>query len=105
MKSTITVQELKTLLDKGEPISLIDVRRKQDYDSGPPMISGAKWLDPEKVNEWRGELSKSRGVIIYCVKGGSVSKSISQHLSEKGFRVRYIEGGLAAWEESGGEVT
>ena len=100
MQTTITVAELTALLDKGESISLIDVRRKQDYDSDARMIPGACWRDPEEVDEWSGELSELRDVIVYCVKGGSVSKSISQRLLEKGLNVRYIEGGLKAWGEN-----
>ena len=101
MDKKITVQDLKTLLDKAASISLIDVRRKQDYDSEPQMIPGALWRDPEQVDDWRGELSKSKDVIVYCVKGGSVSKSTAHRLQEKGLNVRYIEGGLAAWKDFG----
>jgi rhodanese-related sulfurtransferase len=102
MDKTITVQDLKTLLDKAASISLIDVRRKKDYDSEPQMIPGALWRDPEQVDDWRGELSQSKNVIVYCVKGGSVSKSTAHRLREKGLNVRYIEGGLAAWKDFGG---
>ena len=35
---------------------------------------------------------------IYCVRGGSVSKSVHAALTGKGFDVRYVEGGLAAWD-------
>ena len=43
-------------------------------------------------------------VIFYCVRGGSVSKSVSEKLMEKNINARYIEGGIAAWIVSGSPV-
>ena len=51
MNRTITAQELRVLIDKAEPITLIDVRRKADYDADPQMIPNAVWRDPERVNQ------------------------------------------------------
>ncbi len=42
--------------------------------------------------------AKDKPVAIYCVRGGSVSKSVHAALTGKGFDVRYVEGGLAAWD-------
>ena len=53
--------------------------------------------DPEQVEAWAAQLPTDKPVVIYCVRGGSVSKAVHNSLSQKGFDVRYLEGGLAAW--------
>jgi rhodanese-related sulfurtransferase len=68
------------------------------------IIPGAVWRDPEQVEQWSKVLPKERKVIVYCARGGSVSRSVSNRLQEEGVRVSYIEGGIATWKESGGEV-
>ena len=35
-------------------------------------------------------------VVIYCVRGGSVSQSVQQPLADNGIKARYVEGGLEA---------
>ena len=43
-------------------------------------------------------------MIFYCVRGGSVSKSVSERLMEKNINARYVLGGFVAWIDSGGPV-
>ncbi|MDO9583798.1 MAG: rhodanese-like domain-containing protein [Desulfomicrobium sp.] len=100
MADTLTSQELKTLASFSQ-ITLLDVRRKADRESGPSGIAGAVWKDPEHVDEWASELSKDKPVVIYCVRGGSVSASVQAALKSRDFEVRFVEGGLAAWDAQG----
>ncbi len=101
IQSTIDIQQLKNTLIKGT-ITLLDVRRKEDYETSPQMIPGAVWRDPEKVDQWQPELTGD--IVIYCVRGGSVSQLVSQQLSDKGLAVSFIEGGLKAWVDQGEPV-
>lgn len=94
---TIHVSELKELLKKGQDISFIDVRRAMDYESDRQMIPGAVWRDPEKTSEWCKDLPKDKDIVIYCVRGGSVSKSVAEQMTSFQLPVRFIEGGIAAW--------
>lgn len=97
MGETITPQELQALLhDKSATVC--DVRREADYQADPRTIAGAEWHNPENVDVWAGQLPKDKPVAIYCVRGGSVSKSVHAALTAKGFDVSYLEGGLAAWD-------
>lgn len=100
MADTLTPQELKTLLGASD-VTLLDVRRRGDRESGPAGIPGAVWKDPEHVDEWSSELPKDKPVVIYCVRGGSVSASVHAALKSKDFEVRFVEGGLAAWDAPG----
>jgi rhodanese-related sulfurtransferase len=101
MNTTILPEDLKKLL-KSKDVVLLDVRRKADYDADPHLIPGAVWRDPEEVETWSRELPQERPVVVYCVKGGSVSQSITENLNKKQVPARYVEGGLKAWKESGG---
>lgn len=97
MADTLTPRELKTLMGAAD-VTLLDVRRRGDRESGPAGIPGAVWKDPEHVGEWSSELPKDRPVVIYCVRGGSVSASVLAALKARDFEVRFVEGGLAAWD-------
>ena len=96
MADTLTPQELKALQGTSS-VTVLDVRRRSDYESGPAGIPGAVWKGPEQVDAWSSELSKDNPVVIYCVRGGSVSLSVQAALQAKDFEVRFMEGGLAAW--------
>ena len=82
---------------------VIDVRRLSDRSHDPVQLPGAVWKDPEKVAEWAGQL-EGRETVIYCVRGGSVSRSVQEQLRRKNVTVRFIEGGLEAWNKAGKPV-
>jgi rhodanese-related sulfurtransferase len=103
MSPSLSPNELKKLLDS-KNVTLVDVRRKADYEADPNLIPGAAWRNPEEVDAWSRELLQGKPVVVYCVKGGSVSQSITDALTRKQIDVRYIEGGLKAWKESGERV-
>ena len=92
------------LADSGQTVVLLDVRQRTDYETDDQTISGAHWRDPENVEEWSRELRKEEHVIVYCEHGGAISASIVDHLLQAGIHARYIEGGIAAWRESGGQT-
>ena len=81
---------------------LLDVRRKADLDLATTQLPGALWKDPESIADWCGELPKDREVVIYCMRGGSVSNSVVDKLQAQGVQARYVEGGIEAWTQSGG---
>ena len=101
MSRSISVQALKKLLNQKQSVSLLDVRRKSDYETSPQMIEAASWCDPEKVEEWIEGVPKDREVVVYCVKGGSVSQGVADRLQKAQCRVKYLEGGIKAWTEAG----
>ncbi|HSO60093.1 MAG TPA: rhodanese-like domain-containing protein [Desulfobacterales bacterium] len=103
MSPTLSPSELKKLLDS-KSVTLVDVRRKADYEAEPNLIPSAAWRDPEQVESWSRELPKGRPVVVYCVKGGSVSQSITATLTGKQVDARFVEGGLKAWKEAGGNL-
>jgi rhodanese-related sulfurtransferase len=103
MSRTISTQELKTI-QGNKDITLIDVRRKEDYTADNSVIPGSIWFDPANIDNWCTTLPENKEVVLYCVRGGAVSNSVVDALQEKGLKARFIEGGIAAWKESGGSV-
>jgi rhodanese-related sulfurtransferase len=83
MTSTIDTKDLKKLFENKEPITLLDVRRKADFQANPNTIKGAVWRDPEKIDDWVKQLPAGQRTVVYCVKGGSVSRSVTIDLREK----------------------
>jgi rhodanese-related sulfurtransferase len=99
MATAITISELRNRIDEGTKPYVIDVRRKADYEKSPEMITGASWKDPEKVEEWGAKLPPGQEVIVYCVKGGSVSQSVADALENSHPYVRFLDGGILKWQD------
>lgn len=104
MQRTITANDLQSKIKKQDAITLLDVRRAEDRDAEPAIIPGAKRCDPAQVEDWCAELEPSQDIILYCVRGGSVSNSVLDALLEKGLKARFIDGGIEAWKNAGGTI-
>jgi len=68
------------------------------------MIEGAVWRDPERVDEWIGELSKTVPVVTFCVYGFHIGCETAATLRKAGFDARYMKGGHYAWKAVKGPV-
>lgn len=101
MERSIKAEDLKSQLNN---VTVIDVRRKADLDADTSKLPGATWHDPEQIESWAAQLPKNKEVVLYCVRGGSVSNGVLDNLRGKGINARFIEGGIVAWKEAGGEV-
>ena len=99
MSGMIKAEDLKSMMSVGTQPALVDVRRQQDFDADPVMIPGAVKKDPGEAETWAKELPTDRPVVIYCVRGGSVSTSVQQTLAQQGVNAVYVEGGIEAWKK------
>jgi Fe-Mn family superoxide dismutase len=64
-------------------------------------MQGATWRDPERVQEWASELSKSDPVVVFCAYGFHVGCKTAIALRNAGYDARYMKGGHSAWKASG----
>jgi len=103
MSRTITPQAFKEHIHTEENILVLDVRRDADYQADNEMIPGAIKRNPEQVEQWAREIPKDKDVVVYCIRGGSVSNSVVDKLLAAGVSARYIEGGWEAYKKSYGE--
>ena len=95
------------LLDRlGSPRAplIIDVRVHSAFERDTHLIAGATWRDPFGVSEWSKHLPRHRPVVVYCVHGLEVSRNAADSLRAAGVDARPLEGGIAAWRDSGGPL-
>jgi len=99
---SLSVEELAARLAKGEPVQVLDARPRHHISRTVDLMQGAIWRDPDRVDEWIGELSTDEPVAVYCAYGFHVGCSVTRTLRERGFDARFIRGGVSAWYAAGG---
>lgn len=62
----ITVEELKSKLDAGEPVAILDLRHPLDFLPYPQLLPGAIRMPPEEVEKRYQEIPRDRDIILYC---------------------------------------
>ena len=98
---TVTAEELVELRNAGATV--LDVRLSEDFAADPQLIPDAMYRDPEQIENWAANMSPTNDpVIVYCVRGKWVSQKAANYLSDKGFNVLSLEGGIEGWKDSGG---
>jgi len=90
---------LRQAIGSDQPPLVIDVRRNERFREASDVIRGALRRDPERVGEWARTLPSSAAVVVYCVHGQELSQAVAKSLGAK-----YLEGGIEAWRETGGEL-
>lgn len=82
-----------------DDVQLVDVRTPEEYEEG--HIAGSKNInvfDKDFVEEAEKTLDKSKPVAVYC-RSGKRSADAAEKLTEHGFKVTNLEGGILAWKE------
>ena len=102
--SEISVKEAHQLVQRKEPIILLDVREKEEIDLG--YIKGAAFLRMDELRN-RAEVvlpQKEVPVVVYCA-GGIRSLKAAKILKEKGYpSVFSMAKGINGWKKAGYEV-
>jgi len=101
----VGVEEVKAMLDAGERVQVVDARPRACVSWTQEVMQGATWRDPERVQEWVGELSKSDPVVVFCAYGFHVGCKTAIKLRDLGFDAKFMQGGHSAWKAIGGSVT
>ena len=99
---SISIEELTAQLTKGEPVQVLDARPRHHISRTVDLMEGAVWRDPDRVEEWIGELSREQPVAVYCAYGFHVGCNVTRTLRERGYDARFIRGGVSAWYAAGG---
>ena len=100
MEPEMTIEELKVLMASNQPVTLLDVRKKQDRSALPLQIPEASWKDPQAVSDWASELPGHTPVVAYCKRGGPVSRSVVNALAREGLQAVVLTGGIQAWQDA-----
>lgn len=95
---TITAEELLHRMDEGERFHVVDVREPDEVAQG--IIPDAIHIPLGELEQRHSELSRDKSYIMVCRVGGR-SGMACELLSDLGYDVTNMTGGMMAWE---GEV-
>ncbi len=101
--STIEPEELKAMLDRGEPVHIIDLRHPLDYLPDPRKLPGAILHSAENLAAGGEDVPRDRDVVLYCTcPSDATSARTAMQLRKLGiYRVRPLHGGYDAWKGLG----
>ena len=93
----MSVDELKAALDRGEDVTVLDVRESHEWEIC--HIEGARLLPLSELPARMHELDPARTYFVHCKSGVRSAKAIGQ-LKQAGFaRLKNVRGGIKAWAE------
>jgi adenylyltransferase/sulfurtransferase len=94
---TITVGELKEMIDTGKDFALIDVREQNEYEI--VSIPGAVLIPKDRIlsGEALAEIPQDKPVVLHCKTGVRSAEALAA-LHQAGFRdAVHVGGGVIAW--------
>jgi Fe-Mn family superoxide dismutase len=100
----VSVEEVEQMLKSGKCVQVIDVRPRHYITKATDIMDGAVWRDPERLEDWIGELNKDEPVVTFCVYGFHIGCQTAAALREKGFDARYMSGGHYGWKAKKGAM-
>ena len=97
LEFTTGPSELNSMIERGENIRIIDVRKEEEYKKG--HIPGAVNLPKEKWSSFE-ELSRDGINVFYCyTQQCHLAANACRYFADKGFPVMELEGGFDAWKQ------
>jgi rhodanese-related sulfurtransferase len=98
----ISIDELKTLLDSGKSVVLIDVREPFEHEAG--HVPGDVLMPMNSVPASLNTLDPDAEIVAYCQMGGR-SGAVVDFMRKNGYQnARSLTGGFAAWKQKYGGV-
>ncbi len=101
-RNDIDARTLRDMLERGEQVTLVDVRKREQHEAGTiPGSVNFDAYDALKVgDEWAMEgleLPEGARVVTFCNRGTSGAVAAEQ-LRRRGYEAYSLEGGLEAWK-------
>jgi len=92
----LTVKELKSRIDAGEDVFILDVREPYEYQIAN---IGGKLIPQNDVPQHLAEIDRNREIVVQCRSGGR-SQKIAEFLQQSGYtKVVNLAGGILAWAD------
>ena len=93
----ISPKELKTILDKNEQVTIIDVREPFEYEIC--HLSNSRLISLGELPARMNELNSEDNIVLHCHHGGRSAQALII-LRDAGFRkLKNLVGGIDAWAE------
>ncbi len=96
ISKSMTPKEVAAEMNGGKPLFMLDVREPAEWVEG--HVAGAKHIPLGQLLERLDELDPKQEMIVMCKSGGR-SGLACELLSEKGYNVVNMTGGLSAWKD------
>src|SRR5665213_920889 len=77
---SISPKDLWHLIGTADAPQLIDVRRRDIYESTPGMLPASIWQEPTEFGRWSPALDRTRPIVIACKAGKELSQFITAEL-------------------------
>jgi len=90
---------LKSLIDSGETIRLIDVRSSAEYNQG--IIKGGEFMPLHTLPLKLNDLPKDQKVVFYCRSGARSAQACMFASQNAGIDAINLRGGIIAWARAG----
>lgn len=99
-QTKLDANAFEAMLAKDHSVQLIDVRTPGEYNSG--HLEGARMINFNGADFTTeiGKLDKSKPVAVYCAVGGR-SGAAAEQLTQMGYKVYDLTGGIRAWKAQG----
>jgi len=94
--SNITPEEAKKRLDSEKDIILLDVRTKEEYETGHIKNSTLMPVDTLKEESVKNLVDKQATIFVYC-RSGNRSVAAANILIEQGYKNVFNLGGITNW--------
>ncbi len=100
---SITADELHALLASDPEVLLFDVRQPLDLLAYPEVIPEAQRIAPSEVLANPTLIPNDKESVVYCTcPSDKTSRMVLRRALSLGFsRIRFLQGGLAAWKAKG----
>ncbi|HEY8507395.1 MAG TPA: rhodanese-like domain-containing protein, partial [Steroidobacteraceae bacterium] len=95
----ITPRELKERLDRGDPLTIVDVREPHEWEIGNLSAYGARLVPLSELSSRLSEVSVAGDVVVHCKSGARSSRALEQLRAAGITRVWNLRGGILAWAE------
>jgi membrane protein DedA with SNARE-associated domain/rhodanese-related sulfurtransferase len=101
--SRLAPGELKEMLDRGQPVYIVDLRHPLDYLPDPRTLPGAILLSPDKLVAHCAEIPRDRDVVLFCTcPSEATAAKMALAIRKLGVhRVRPLLGGFDEWKRLG----
>lgn len=96
-ESSISQQELLSRINNNSAPTIIDVRSREEYDSG--HVPGALHISVADIEKdiTQLNLKSSEEIVLYCEKGGRASKAQTLLQDMGYYEVRHLRGDMQQW--------
>lgn len=96
-------EELKQMLDDGQPVFIVDLRHPLDYLPDPRILPGAVRYSPDRLVERSVEIPRDRDIVLYCTcPSEATAAKMAMKMRQLGIhRVRPLKGGFDGWKQLG----